>query len=172
MPKRGPRPVPRCWLHFQRRDHPTTKGYKEKRRGEPGDIFAPTSRMRRAVSAARTIALLARHPRHNTSISSPRRRARHSAFECLQVGDDIGYLIWIEAKLRHGGMTRNDPFGQRTFERFDRIFEMQRAERRRNSKRALAHLVDRMTLRAVNAHKCEAALRRRGLLCEGGATGT
>lgn len=77
MPKRGPRPVPRCWLHFQHRDHPTTKGYKEKRRGESGDIFTPTSRMRRAVSAARTIALLARHPRHNTQgaarLGRPRR---------------------------------------------------------------------------------------------------
>lgn len=162
MPKRGPRPVPRCWLHFQRRDHPTTKSYKEKRRYLYTDQQDASSGERCSLGT----------PRHNTSISSPRRRARHSAFECLQVGDDIGYLIWIEAKLRHGGMTRNDPFGQRTFERFDRIFEMQRAERRRDSKRALAHLVDRMTLRAVNAHKCEAALRRRSLLREGGATGT
>ena len=49
---------------------------------------------------------------------------------------------------------------------FNRILQMQRAERRRNRERALADLVDGVALRAINAHKDQASLRCRCLLCE------
>ena len=66
MPKRGPRPVPRCWLHFQRRDHPTTKSYKEKRRYLHTDQQDASSGERRKNDSP-----VRYQQRHNTSISSP-----------------------------------------------------------------------------------------------------
>src|SRR3954452_4736454 len=61
-----------------------------------------------------------------------------SALECLQIGDDVDDLIPLKPELRHGRMAHNDSLGQRPFQAFDRILQMQRAERRRDRKRTVA----------------------------------
>src|SRR5439155_6451272 len=96
-----------------------------------------------------------------------RQRRRVSALERLQVSDHIANLIRLEPELRHRRMASHDPLGQRPFQAFDRIFEMQRAERRRDRARALADLVDGMALRAMSTHERQTSLCGRRL-CEDG----
>src|SRR6476619_8578191 len=96
--------------------------------------------------------------------------ARSSAIECLQIGDDFDDLIPIEPELRHRRMFRDDPLGQRPLQAFDRIFQMQGAERWRDREGTLADLVDGMTLLAMRAKKRQAALLVRRLLCESDIT--
>jgi hypothetical protein len=90
-----------------------------------------------------------------------------SAFERLQVGDDVGNLIGLEPELRHRGMAGDNPLGQGSLQVFNRIFEMQRAKRRRNRQGAVTDPVDGVALRAMNAHECQTSLCGRRL-CEDG----
>ena len=55
-----------------------------------------------------------------------------SAFERLQVRNNVSDLTWIEAEFGHGRVTCKDPFGQGFLQIFDRITLVQRAERRRD----------------------------------------
>ena len=98
--------------------------------------------------------------------------APSSALECLQIGDDVDDLIPIKPELRHGRMARNDSLGQRPFQAFDRILQVQRAECRRDRKRTVADLVDRMALLAIRAKYRQTALRLRCLLCESALAGS
>src|SRR4249920_2397720 len=100
------------------------------------------------------------------SPASQARQCPPSAFERLQIGDDVDDLIALEPELRHGWVFRDDSLRQRPLQAFDRIFQMQGAERRRDREGTLADLVDGMTLLAMRAKKRQAALLVRRLLCE------
>ena len=71
----------------------------------------------------------------------------------------IRELIRVEPELRHRRMVGDNTFGQAAAQALDREFEMQCAERGRDGERAIADLVDGMALRAMDAHKGQAALR-------------
>ena len=88
-------------------------------------------------------------------------------FKRLQIGDHVSDLIGLEPELRHGGMAGNDALGQGPLQVFNRIFEMQRAKRRRDRERALADLVDGVALRAMHANECQTSLRGRRLREDG-----
>src|SRR4051794_40465669 len=81
-----------------------------------------------------------------------------SAFERLEIGDDVADLPRIEPELRHGRMAGGDSLGQRFGEIFDRIALMQGSERRRDLQWASRRLVDRMAVGAVGEHESEATL--------------
>jgi hypothetical protein len=56
----------------------------------------------------------------------------YPSLQRFQKLDEIVNLIRLEPKLRHVGVACDDAFGQRLFQRRDRIALMQRAERRRD----------------------------------------
>jgi hypothetical protein len=89
-----------------------------------------------------------------------------SGFECLEISEDIRNLVRIQPELGHGRMVRDDPLSQWPPQIFDRKSQVQRAKRRRDRERALAHFVNGMALRAIHADKCQPALRGRGQLRE------
>ena len=60
-------------------------------------------------------------------------------------------------------MVGNYASGQAPAQALDREFEVQCAERGRDGEGAIADRVDGVTLRAMNAHECQAALRGRRL---------
>jgi hypothetical protein len=78
--------------------------------------------------------------------------------ERLQICNDIRELIRIEPELRHRRMVGDNAFGQAPAQALEREFAMQCTEWGRDGEGAIADLVDGVTLRAMNAHECQAPL--------------
>ena len=49
-----------------------------------------------------------------------------SALECLQIVDNVDDLVALKVELRHGRMARNNSLGERPFQAFNRILQVQR----------------------------------------------
>src|SRR6476469_3955963 len=67
----------------------------------------------------------------------------------FQIGDDGTDIVGLKAVFRHGRMARHDAFGQRLFQRFDRVPLAERAEGGRLLQRALAGFVGRVAFAAI-----------------------
>ena len=65
--------------------------------------------------------------------------------------------------MRHRRMVGDNTFGQAPAQALEREFEMQGAEWGRDGEGAIAGLVDRVALRAMNAHECQTPLGCRRL---------
>src|SRR6188472_1399823 len=105
------------------------------------------SQVVRMPSARRKIPALARTSNNGANVSRfESTMTTPSALECLQIGDDVDDLIPLKPELRHGRMARNDALGERPFQAFNRILQVQRAERRRDRERTVTDLIDRMAL--------------------------
>jgi CoA binding domain len=177
-------------------DSPHDNGHEHKDSAEPRDIFdclqqnrrfqphtdcgtsvsaigaTSGSQVVRMPNARRKIPALASTSDNAANVSRfESTMTTPSALECLQIGDDVDDLIPIKTELRHGRMARNDSLGQGPFQAFDRILQVQRAKCRRDRKRTVAGLVDRMALLAIRAKYRQTALRLRRLLCESALAG-
>src|SRR6185295_3353469 len=120
------------------------------------------SQVVRMPNARRKIPVLASTSDNAANVSRfPSTMTTPSALECLQIGDDVADLIPVKPELRHSRVARNDSLGQRPFQAFDRILQVQCAERWRDRELTVAGLVDGVTSLALSAKDRQAALRLR-----------
>ena len=68
-----------------------------------------------------------------------------------KIAEDIGYLIGLKRELRHIGMSRDDPLGQRLLKGLEGISSLEHAKRRRLRNGALAVSAHRVQLSTTNA---------------------
>jgi len=80
-------------------------------------------------------------------------------FKRLKIREEISDLRGIELKLRHGRMACHNALGERLLQIINRVPLMQRAERRRDSKRAVACSSNGVAHRAIRLRENAPALR-------------
>src|SRR5215213_4645697 len=90
-------------------------------------------------------------------------RGGEALFKRFKIREEISDLRGIELKLRHGRMACHNAFRERLLQIINRVPLMQRAERRRDSKRAVACSSNGVAHRAIRLRENAPALSTRFL---------
>src|SRR5947209_5097550 len=103
-------------------------------------IYLPRLR-RRSIACAGFVCCHLAEISHALFDQSQTRAGRlRLTFQRLEIGDDVTDLVSLEPELRHVLVSGLNSLGERLLQTFNRVLQVQRAERRRDLEWAFAHL--------------------------------